>query len=742
MKFIYSLRFKLMVGFIGLALLSVMSLAFITNQVAKSEITSQAGNNLSTLAHSQSITVGNDIAKQIELLMAKLNSQLMINTVNTANAAYQGDKAAIQAQIDQLDAQWREADAANNDADPLVQSVLSNDLANELLEFQKSFPEHVEVFVTDKYGASVASTGRTSDYNQADEDWWQATYKNGSGAVYIGQPEFDESSVTYAVNIGVPVQNVATGEVIGVLRSTYNIRGFNQILASVRFGETGKADLIFPSGEVITSDSSQVLINSSTLTELQEMSESYVMLDYRGTQRVVSQALVTSSGSEAELIKNLGWNLVAYQDAGEVLQPVTELTRTTFIVSLVILLIAICMALIISQRLAKPISSLTEAANQLAAGDLSIQARVESRDEFGKLAESFNHMTEQLRLNGMKEQAQQKYMQETIDRYVEFISKVMQGKLGARLSISTDGKGQDDPLVQLGMSLNEMTANLHRMIAQTAEAAANLSSAATEIMAATTQQASGATEQSAAITQTTTTVNEVKTISEQSSLRLKEVANTSQRTAEVARTGQKAVQEMIESMTQIKERVEAIAENTLALSEQTQQIGEIITTVNEIAAQSNILALNASVEAARAGEHGKGFAVVAMEVRNLAEQSKQATAQVRTILSEIQKATNSTVMATEEGAKGVDGGVQLAAQTRESIEKLGGAVNEATQVAMQVVAGGQQLQTGIEQIAMAIQQINQVTMQSLASTRQTEKSAQNLNELAQRLNEDVTQYEL
>jgi methyl-accepting chemotaxis protein len=188
--------------------------------------------------------------------------------------------------------------------------------------------------------------------------------------------------------------------------------------------------------------------------------------------------------------------------------------------------------------------------------------------------------------------------------------------------------------------------------------------------------------------------------------------------------------------------VEAIAENTLALSEQTQQIGEIITTVNEIAAQSNILALNASVEAARAGEHGKGFAVVAMEVRNLAEQSKQATAQVRTILSEIQKATNSTVMATEEGAKGVDAGVLLAAQARESIEKLGGTVNEASQVAMQVVAGGQQLQTGIEQIAMAIQQINQVTLQSLASTRQTEKSAQNLNELARSLNQDVTRYDL
>ena len=117
-------------------------------------------------------------------------------------------------------------------------------------------------------------------------------------------------------------------------------------------------------------------------------------------------------------------------------------------------------------------------------------------------------------------------------------------------------------------------------------------------------------------------------------------------------------------------RVESIAENIVALSEQTQQIGEIITTVNDIAAQSNILALNASVEAARAGEYGKGFAVVAVEVRNLAEQSRQATAQVKAILSDIQKATNATVMATEEGTKQVEDGAQLAMKAGEAIEQL------------------------------------------------------------------------
>jgi methyl-accepting chemotaxis protein len=113
---------------------------------------------------------------------------------------------------------------------------------------------------------------------------------------------------------------------------------------------------------------------------------------------------------------------------------------------------------------------------------------------------------------------------------------------------------------------------------------------------------------------------------------------------------------------------------------------------------------------------------------------------VKAILSEIQKATNSTVMATEEGTKGVERGVQLSAQAREAIEQLAAVINESAQIATQVVVGGRQQQTGIEQIATAMQNINQANLQNLASTRQAEKSAQSLNELARQLNETVEQY--
>ncbi len=335
-------------------------------------------------------------------------------------------------------------------------------------------------------------------------------------------------------------------------------------------------------------------------------------------------------------------------------------------------------------------------------------------------------------------------MNETLDAVIgplnvaaEYVSQIVQGEVPE--PIATQYQGDYEVFKN---NLNTLSASLRDMLGSIQEAANDLSTASAQILAATTQQSAGASEQSASITQTTTTVDEVKSISEQAIVRSQEVADSSQRTVEVSRSGRTSVEETIDSMALIKERVENIAENILALSDKTQQIGEITATVNDIASQSNMLALNASVEAARAGEHGKGFAVVAAEVRSLAEQSKQATAQVRAILTDIQNAITASVMVTEEGAKAVDQGVQRAAQAREAIEQLSSVIMESAQVAGQVVAGGQQQASGVEQIALAMQNIHQAMQQSLSSTRQAENAAQNLNELATSLTQTVQQYEL
>jgi methyl-accepting chemotaxis protein len=340
------------------------------------------------------------------------------------------------------------------------------------------------------------------------------------------------------------------------------------------------------------------------------------------------------------------------------------------------------------------------------------------------------------------EQEQYEHLQTTIVRYVDYMTQIAEGNLSTRLILSENGQGPDDHLLILGQNLNNMVERLKEMITQIHEATTHITTAAAEILAATTQQAAAANEQSAAISQTSTTIDEVKTIVEQAFSKAQAVARQAQRTSEVSQAGQQAVRQTVESINEIKEKVEGIAENILALSEQTQQISEITATVDDIASQSNLLALNASVEAARAGEHGKGFAVVAVEVRNLAEQSRQATAQVKAILNEIQRATNTAVMATEEGTKGVDSGVRLIGQTGDTIKELTDSIVESANAARQIVASAQQQTTGMEQISLAMQNINQATVQNLASIRQAEKSAQDLSSVTQQMEALILKYKL
>jgi len=410
--------------------------------------------------------------------------------------------------------------------------------------------------------------------------------------------------------------------------------------------------------------------------------------------------------------------------------------------SLAVVLVTLSLYLLLRHQVIAPLGELAMVSQAITQGELEQHVKVRSEDELGRVGKAFNTMTDWLRVMLRNEQEEREYLETTVQRYVAYAIKVGDGNLHTRLSLESDGRKEDDSLIQLGVQLNQMTASLQSITRQVREAADRLSSAAAEILAATIQQVAAASEQSASISQTTTTVDEVRSIAEQLAARAQEVADSAQRSVEFSDAGEAAVQSTNESMAQIRRQVEGIAENILALSEQTQQIGDIIATVNDISSQSNLLALNASVEAARAGEQGKGFAVVAMEVRSLAEQSKNATGQVEAILSDIQRATNMTVMATEEGTKRVGKGVDLSTKSGEVIEQLGSALTQSSQAAAQMVAGGQQQTSGIEQIALSMQNINQAMVQSLASTRQTEKAARNLSELANSLLQLVERYQL
>jgi methyl-accepting chemotaxis protein len=372
-------------------------------------------------------------------------------------------------------------------------------------------------------------------------------------------------------------------------------------------------------------------------------------------------------------------------------------------------------AFLLARWLASAMAGLGRAAAGIAAGDVDQQIDIRSKDEIGQLADSFRAMVAYLR------------------RMATAANSIAQGDL-------TRDVHPQSPHDALGVAFEGMVRNLRELTAELQAASHDLASASNEIRVAVTQQTSGAAEQSAAITQTTATVDEVKASADQASGLAGVVADTAQQANRVVADGVEAVSKATAGMGTIREQVQSIADNILALSEQSQQIGEIIASVNDLADQSNLLALNAAIEAARAGEHGKGFAVVAAEIRALAEQSKAATAQVRTLLSDIQRATNSAVLATEQGTSGVDRGVQLTEQTGQTIDDLAGVIQDTARSAQQIAAAVRQHSVGMEQIASAMANISQVTNQSLTATTNTQQAAEHLTDLAARLDGLVARY--
>ncbi|MBN1893875.1 methyl-accepting chemotaxis protein, partial [bacterium] len=226
-----------------------------------------------------------------------------------------------------------------------------------------------------------------------------------------------------------------------------------------------------------------------------------------------------------------------------------------------------------------------------------------------------------------------------INMVIGMAERVAQGDLTMEVPL---WKGKDESAMLIS-TFRSMIESLRTLTIQIKEAANSLAAASSEISASVTEIAAGATETATAANETSTTVEEVRQTALDSNRKAKNVSESAQKAVQVSQAGEKSVASTIDGMRQIESQMESIAESIMKLSEHGQAIGGIIATVEDVAEQSNLLAVNASIEAAKAGEHGKGFAVVAHEVKSLAEQSRQATARVRNILDDIQKATSSAV---------------------------------------------------------------------------------------------------
>ena len=391
----YSVRTKLLSVALFIILLIVSTTTMIAGEAVKRTLTEEVGHDLQTLSRSRAFAVSELLGQQVSVLQALALDQVLQMAAMEAMVMV-GDETAVLNTMANLDAQWQTA----ADDDPLVRDKLENDAATTLLRFQAQFPIHRELFITDRYGGLVAATSRTTDYYQGDEVWWQAAFANGAGRVYISEPELDQSSDTFGLLMAIPIyNNQGNGEMVGILRTTYSFTELVELLnIGLQVDNSVEMVLLIGNQELpLVQDTralQQTQLDMALLTRLKEADGTLVEpLD--GELQFLSATRVKTLYHVAA-VDQLDWWVLLQQPQAEALWPLGVQQRLSTLLGVLLAVVGGLIAAYAGNVLSQPIAVLTETAVRVRNGDFEARAHVDSNDETGILAETFNAMTVQL----------------------------------------------------------------------------------------------------------------------------------------------------------------------------------------------------------------------------------------------------------------------------------------------------------------------------------------------------------
>jgi signal transduction histidine kinase len=402
-----SLRTRLMISFLVIAMIPSGLIGLMAVEVAVDSMEEAIGADLQGIAHARAQAIGEILHAHVEEARVLAAYPEVVEAVAAANARYvsQGEEQA-RAGIRLLDEQWRSADRRS----PRADEVHDHPLAHHLRSYQERGPERYgEIFVTDRLGAAVAMTGRLSDYDQSDEMWWSVPFAQGTGGLFIDDRGVDSSVDALIAGVVVPV--VDQGLVVGVVKINYRVQSILALVEPYAHDISDRVMLVrgdgvevadsWPDGDGLAVAQPDVVLDrlqSGGWSRSRRGPASTLLAFARVVTPVYTRVPTEGAikGVSGERWERLGWSLLVEADQDVVLAPIRALRRQILLLLALALVVVVLAARRLSSSISGPINQLSTGAEIVGAGDLDHRVGIERGDEIGVLSAAFDAMTRRL----------------------------------------------------------------------------------------------------------------------------------------------------------------------------------------------------------------------------------------------------------------------------------------------------------------------------------------------------------
>ncbi|MBW7651040.1 methyl-accepting chemotaxis protein [Anoxybacillus sp. ST4] len=519
------------------------------------------------------------------------------------------------------------------------------------------------------------------DFDPTTRPWYKAAVATPDKVIWT-ESYVDAVTNDYIVTIAKAI--VENGQVIGVIGLDVSLNTLAETVEQFRVGYNG-----YP-----------VLFDQNKLAIVHPQFKGKDMSDHPVVKTMFAKeqgAYEYEQDGEKRLlyfatIPKLNWKVGVVYKEKDLLATLTTIGKTSWTIVVIATMVASLLIYAVSRSIVKPIIQLNERVQQVATGDLTVRVEPKGNDEIAQLTSHFNDMVSHMR---------------------SLIGEV------------------DRSVTELGAAADHLSAVSEETMATSEQ----VTTAVTDIAKGVSEQASNLD----AMNDRMNDLSEKMGAVTQSAERVKQLSDETKDASYMGIEKLNVLQaKSAESQNELRSVETVIAD----LGEKMKQIGAIIQTITDISAQTNLLALNASIEAARAGEHGKGFAVVAEEVRKLAEQSAQATEQIRQTITSIQQQASLATEAVDHTKQMNDQQQQAVNETAESFMHIATMMEQLTSAIEHIFTQIHDVNENKEQIVAALQNLAAISEQSAASAEEVSASSEEqlkalstVTEAAERLND-------